>query len=413
MIFVSLYHIIVTYVSFWLWVVPPFGIMLARDIFWLLLFLWFLITHISYIKKFILQWSNVILLMLFLLVVSLVTSVLIWADLSHIAVWIKYSLYYFVPFVTALFIGWVWGNTFVESDMKYWLYKIWQLFIAILLLWWIWQITKNIAPDIMTYIWYGPLWDYIYWNNPPLYYLTWPKWFQRWSGIFSWPNNYWYLLVAFFGLFWYGIRAYVTSFGLKITLWSLFIVTLAATMSRWAILWVLVQVVLIAYVMYYAKRKMILLAVIAWMLAVGWLSLMKWQSTVAHIKAKFTSLQYVQQAPLWLWLWSSWPSVHSQWWYLPENYFVQLMMDLWLHGFILWWIIWIFVFVVIRRIYLEKPSFRNILFFVSMWFVWLMIEGLFLHVLEDSMVNYLYFIVRGIVVWYVANQQKLFKSQSA
>lgn len=412
LIFVSLYHIVVTYVSFWLWVMPPYCVLLVRDA----LRLWgmwlFVLYNFSYIKKYISQWWNFLFIFLILLISSIATSIILGVDVKQMMVWIKYSLYYILPLLSGLYIGCVWANTTSESSMKNRIRIIWKLLVAILIIWWVWQILKNIAPWFMTSFGYWPLGDYVYWQNPPLYYLTWPKGFERWSWIFSGPNNYWYLLVWFFGLYWYGIRAYVSSIWWKIALWSLFIVTLLATLSRWAILWVLVQIILISYIVYSSQRKMILFAIIAWIWAVLWLSVLKRESTLAHVKAKFDSLAYVQQSPLWYGLWSSWPSIHSQWWYLPENFFIQLMMDLWIHWFVIRAIFRIMLFLIIRRLYQQKPSSRNLLFFVSIGFIWLMVEWLFLHALEDSMVNYMYFIIRWIVVWYVAWEHRLFRTHN-
>ena len=410
LIFVSLYHIVVTYVSFWLWRLPPYSILLLRDVSWIVAILLFVLWNLSYLRKHISQWGNFWLLFLILLISSVGTSIVLWVDAKQMIVWIKYSLYYILPLLSWLYVWWVRAQSLSEQVIKKWIHIVWKVIVGVLIVWWVWQILKNLAPWFMTSFWYGALGDYVYWQNPPLYYLTWPKWFQRWSWIFSWPNNYWYLLVAFFWLYWYGVKAYVANMWWKIALRSLFIVTLLATLSRCAILWVLVQIILISYIVYSSKRKMILLAIIAWVGAVIWLSVLKRESTIAHVKAKFDSLQYVQQSPLWYWLWSSWPSIHSQWWYLPENFFIQLMMDLWMHGFIIWAIFWIMFFLVIRRLYQQKPSSRNLLFFVSIWFVWLMVEWLFLHALEDSMVNYMYFIVWWIIVWYVANEHRLFRS---
>lgn len=412
LVFVSLYHIVVTYVSFWLWRLPPYSILLLRDVAWLVAIWLFVLCNLSHLKKYLAQWWNFRLLFLILLISSIGTSIVLWVDVKQMIVWIKYSLYYILPLLSSIYIGCVWANNMSEQSIKKRIHIVWKIIVWVLIVWWVWQILKNIAPWLMTSFWYGVLGDYVYWQNPPLYYLTWPKGFERWSWIFSWPNNYWYLLVAFFGLYWYWIRAYISNMGGKIALWSLFIVTLLATLSRWAILWVLVQIILVAYIIYSSKRKMILFAIIAWVWAVLWLSVLKWESTMAHVKAKFDSLQYVQQSPLWYGLGSSGPSVHSQWWYLPENFFIQLMMDLGMHWFIIRSIFWIMLFLVIRRLYQQKPSSRTLLFFVSVWFVWLMVEWLFLHALEDSMVNYMYFIVRWIIIWYVAWEHRLFRSHN-
>ena len=412
LVFVSLYHIVVTCVSFWLWRVPPYSILVVRDVAWLIAIWLFILYHRNYLKKYLAKWWNFRLLFLALLISSIWTSILLWVGVKQMIVWIKYSLYYIMPLLTWIYVWFVWANSMSEQSIKKRVHTLWKILVWVLIVWWIWQIVKNIAPWFMMSFWYGALGDYVYWQNPPLYYLTWPKWFERWSWIFSWPNNYWYLLVAFFGLYRYGIRAYISHMWWKIALWSLFIVTLLATLSRWAILWVLVQIIMISYIVYSSRRKMIVLAIVAWIGAVLWLSVLKRESTLAHVKAKFDSLQYVQQSPIWYGLWSSGPSVHSQWWYLPENFFIQLMMDLWMHWFVLWAIFWVLLFLVIRRLYQQKPSSRNLLFFMSVWFVGLMVEWLFLHSLEDSMVNYMYFISWWIIIGYVAWEHRLFRSHN-
>lgn len=410
LIFVALYHVIVTCLSFWAGVVPAPVILVVRDLLWLI-WVWTLaLTYQRSIRSFLNQRWSVVVLFTVLILLALLTSIFLGADVRHMVVGFKYSLYYCVPFLSALFVWSVWSSKFEHTDIKKWLHTIRKLFVLILIVWRVRQICKNIFPDLMYWFGYGWLGDYVFGKNPPLYYLTGPNGIQRRSGIFSWPNNYGYLLVVFFGLFWYGVRAYIKNRKTKALLRTLYIVTLVATLSRGAMLWVLVQVLLISYVIYHTKRHIIVLAALAGIGAVVGLSVVKRDSTMAHMKAKFNSLQYVQQAPLGYGLGSSGPSVHSQWGYLPENFFIQLMMDLWIHGFVIRGLLWLVTFLIVRRIYAEKMMSRTLLFFVSVWFVGIMVEWLFLHVLEDSMVNYMYFIVRWIVLWYVSGEWKLFKT---
>jgi hypothetical protein len=101
--------------------------------------------------------------------------------------------------------------------------------------------------------------------------------------------------------------------------------------------------------------------------------------------------------------------VHHSWDFLPENYFLQLMLDIWTLGFILW------CFVMLFWIYKEKILRKNIInqnlwnkevyhIFIALqkWLVALFIMWLFLHVFEDSMVNYLFFVIYGISLWYLS-----------
>lgn len=409
LIFVALYHVIVTFVSFGQLWLPPYGVLIVRDGWWLLAICLMALYHRKWIVKHLQQRWYVWLAALGVLVVALFTSLMLNVDIKHIVVGIKYTLYYIVPFLTALYLGSLWSNVYDKKQFSQWVLWMWRVLVWVLILWWLWQIGKNLLPDFFAWLGYGPLGDYVFGAKPPLYYLTWPRGVQRRSWLFSWPNNYWYLLVVFFWLYWYGIRNYIKQNWAKLLLWSLYIVTLIATLSRGAIMWVLVQVVLISYVIYQAQRRIIFFAIGAWLALVGALSALKWQSTVAHIHAKMQSLVYVQQAPRWYGLWSSGPSIHNQWWYLPENFFIQLMMDLGVHGFIIWAIFWLMVLEAIRRIYVTKPHARSLVFFLTVWFAWIMVEWLFLHVLEDSMVNYMYFIMWWIVVWYVGSERESLK----
>jgi hypothetical protein len=355
---------------------------------------------------------------LVLVIVGFITSIALWVDVQHILVGTKYTLYYIVPFLTAVFIGTAWwSDSRVDPDQdqahRNWdtfIRGLWRLIVAIFMIGWIRQTSKYFFPHVFYDLGYGPLWDYVFGHHPPIYYLTGSGGVMRRSGIFSGPNNYGYFLVATFGLYRYGIKQYLAKPWLKKLARGLFIVTLLATLSRGAIIGVLVQIVMISYVAYNAQRKVILAAIVAGVVAVWALSALKRESTRDHLIAKLHSMQYVQASPLGYGLGSSWPSALSQWGIIPENHFIQLMMDLGVHGFILWGVFWLTVMMTVRRIYINGGRYRSIVFYVTVWFVWLMCEWLFLHVLEDSMVNYWYFVVRGVVIGYVGMMKISWKS---
>jgi len=66
------------------------------------------------------------------------------------------------------------------------------------------------------------------------------------------------------------------------------------------------------------------------------LSLLKDSSTLAHITNKFSSLGYVINQPLGFGLGSSGPAIHHNGGILPENYFIQVMIDIGTVGFLMW-----------------------------------------------------------------------------
>jgi hypothetical protein len=413
--FVVLYHVIVTIFSFWLHRVPPYSVLVLREGLWFIWFAWVVMAYRALVHERIRRRWVPLMRALVLLVVSFGTSIALGVDVKHILVWTKYTLYYIVPFLTAIFIGMAWWSQSHDAHDAYEAWRVWETFIrglwrltvGILIVWWVWQTSKYFLPDFFHHLGYGPLGDYVFGQRPPLYYLTGSGGVMRRSGIFSGPNNYGYFLVATFGLYRYGIKQYLAKPWLKKLARGLFVMTLLATLSRGAIMGVLVQIVMISYVAYNAKRKVIVSAVIAGILAVGALSALKWESTRDHLIAKINSMHYVQESPLGYGLGSSWPSALSQGGIIPENHFVQLMMDLGVHGFIIRSIFWLSVMMSVRRIYINGGRYRSIVFYVTVGFVWLMLEWLFLHVLEDSMVNYWYFVVRGVVIGYVGMMREV------
>lgn len=131
--------------------------------------------------------------------------------------------------------------------------------------------------------------------------------------------------------------------------------------------------------------------------------MLKRGSTLAHIGAKFGSLQYVRDNPLGYGLGSSGPSIHTgHGTILPENFFIQLMVDIGIPGLI---IRLTFRALVLRKSYElrmtnhgYKDKFQILMLVLSFGFLGLLLEGMFLHVFEDSMVNYWFFIIWGIAL---------------
>jgi hypothetical protein len=140
-------------------------------------------------------------------------------------------------------------------------------------------------------------------------------------------------------------------------------------------------------------------------LGIIWLSVLKWSSTIAHIHAKLSSLSYVFEHPLGYGLGSSGPAIHHNGTILPENYFIQLIIDIgWL-----WFGLWI-----VAAYYCIKPYLTTLKTFVQeKWQDYaylsaygigctaLLVMWMFLHVFEDSMVNYTFFILWGVYLGYL------------
>ena len=209
--------------------------------------------------------------------------------------------------------------------------------VSIVLIGFLWQWAKLLRPDFFHTIWYGKLDDYYYGTNPPIYYLTTFEWTLRRQWLFSGPNNYGYFLVAFLPL----IRSFFTKniqkkekSELSIIALLIRFVWMIATLSRSVLVWMVV-VFITMYRKQLKKNKKLILRWWIWIfLALIWLSALKRQSTLWHIASKLNTIPEVISTPLWHWLGSSWPAVHYEWKFLPENYYLQIMLDIWTIGFI-------------------------------------------------------------------------------
>jgi hypothetical protein len=140
-------------------------------------------------------------------------------------------------------------------------------------------------------------------------------------------------------------------------------------------------------------------------LGIVWLSVLKWASTLGHIQAKFGSIKYVLQDPSGYGLGTSWPAVHHNGTILPENYFLQLILDIWTIWFILRALVIRQLQNIsgkIKRYFVDKQNLiYQLRLALTIGWLAMLVMGLFLHVFEDSMVNYIFFILRGVMSGYL------------
>lgn len=397
LLFTSLYHVLVTVLVYGVWLSHPEVLVIIRDGLWLLFFLVLVVVHRKIVFSYLLRTWKLWWVFIVLSILGVGISYLHGKALGDIIVGAKYGLQFFVIFLTAVF---VWQVCAVKQDNAYSkiLKRLFALLLVIMILWFFRQWAKMLWPEIFYRIGYAPLGDWVFGQNPPLYYLTWPWGYARLSGIFSWPNNYGYLFVGVFGLRWWYIRSYVTQKKWKIMLWILFALSVVWTLSRGAIIGIFFQMIALSFVFFHAKRRYIWFLIFMAIWAVVALSLVKWGSTLEHMRTKFSSLTYVIANPWGYGLGSSWPSIHTGHGnILPENFFVQILIDIWVPGLLLWFFFW---YLVLRTVWKTRASNKSgnvLLVALSFSFLGMLLEWMFLHVFEDSMVNYWFFIIWWLV----------------
>lgn len=417
LIIIAAYHIVVTI----LWYGVDLGISqtnisIIRDALWLIFVVLVAIWSDDWIKWYIKKWKKVRILFVVLLLFSVWISYVKWVSLSNMMIGIKYWFYFMVIFLTSTFIWYVWIKKFETKDFS----RIQYLLMWILWIWFIWQILKIIKPDLFMSLWYWKLDDFYYGVNPPIYYLTWYDWIMRWQWLFAWPNNYGYFLVAFLPLvlllWWWtleDLKMFIKNpkWNMNFLLTVLWLVAIALTLSRSAIVWVIVVIVFLARNWIKEHKKLsiwIWLVLVLWLV---WLSILKSESTIWHLEANFAYIWEIVSHPLWHGLGTSWPAIHHEWTMLPENYFMQIMIDVWSVWFILWCatVFWmLIIFKSIQNFFNKwKYSDEDAAVFLQwkrllLGWVALLIMWLFLHVFEDSMVNYLFFCIFGLFSGYLS-----------
>lgn len=416
-ILIALYHVLVTVLSYWLdlWISQT-NISIIRDAIWICFVVLIAIWSNVWIRWYRERWKRVWILFGILILFSLGISFLQWTSVSNMMIWIKYWFYFLVIFLTATFVWYTWIKKFNAKDFS----QIQYLFVWIVLIWFGWQVLKIYRPDLFMSIWYGELNDFYYGTKPPIYYLTWYGWTTRWQWLFAWPNNYGYFLVAFLPLilmFGWETRQELKNFlrnpfqNLNFLLTVVWIAAIIMTLSRSAILWAIVVFAFLARG-WIKKHKKLSIWIFALLLVwIVWLSVLKPESTIGHFKANFAYIWEITNHPLWHWLGTSWPAIHHEWTMLPENYFMQIMLDIWTVWFILWCVVMFSILMICKDIQNTSKKWKynkeDAAAFLQwrrllLWLVALLTMWFFLHVFEDSMVNYLFFCMFGLLSWYLS-----------
>ena len=409
-----LYQVIATFLVYWLHLCESWYPALAREWLWILFLLLVLILWYKKFKLYWKYWEKTWIAFIILIVISILFSLFKDVSWSNMFIWIKYWFWRTFILISASFFGYVISEKRQKSKLVRILPRI---LVCSVWFGFIWQWAKLLWPDFFYSLWYGGLDDYAYWENPPIYYLTWYQWTLRRQWFFSWPNNYWYFLVAFLPLVWWFFTSNIKkkqNVVLSIIALIIWISWMWATLSRAVLVWM----VIVFLAMYWSKlkeKKRWLIRWWVWIVAIlAILSVLKRESTVWHITSKLSTIPEVISQPFGHWLGSSGPAIHYEWKYLPENYFLQIMLDIWT----VWFLFWIFsilclLLIQYKVIWLNKWKLSNeeeyqlkILHRLQIWFFALFIMWLFLHVFEDSMVNYLFFTIYGIVLWSLSTKLK-------
>ncbi|MFA5748443.1 MAG: hypothetical protein WC872_05040, partial [Candidatus Absconditabacterales bacterium] len=126
----------------------------------------------------------------------------------------------------------------------------------------------------------------------------------------------------------------------KIGFIILWILAILLTLSRTAFIGGIVGIAILNFGWIKKNKKISIGILVILILGLIGLSALKRTSTLGHIKEKFSSIIYVINKPSGYGLGTSGPAIHFNGTILPENYFIQLMLDIGTIGFLIWaWLI--------------------------------------------------------------------------
>lgn len=416
LLFIVLYHILVTIICYGIfWWQYQEMLSIARDGIWIIFVLAVIVTHRKHCKWFLKTRKYLLVTLAILLIFSIGISQQIGKSRYDIGIGIKYGLRYIIILITAIRVGYSLALEKNKERFTKFLKRCISLLVIVVIAGFLRQIMKLILPEIFTKIGYGPLKDFVFGDKPPIYYLTGYEGTLRRQWIFSWPNNYGYFLIAFLPMIIIFFRQKFDTIKtffqknkqaiLNTILIILWITAIIMTLSRTAFIGGIIGLALVN-VQRIKQHKKIALGICIFALAgiVG-LSILKWSSTLGHIKAKFGSIAYVVKQPSGYGLGTSGPAIHHTGTILPENYYLQLMLDIGTIGFLLRSVLILNIIRMAKKIQKKTQNKENIYLLrqgLNMGFFALLIMGIFLHVFEDSMVNYLFFIIWWILTGYLS-----------
>lgn len=337
------------------------------------------------------------------------------ADISRYILSIRYSMFGFFIFLVFFLLGkqfLVWkmenlSNFFVKTVK--WIIGLWLF--RWFMLW--------IAPGSITH--FGYTLDSFEWkvgmNPPAVYHTQYKTGFVRNQFLFERPISFGFFLVALWPLF-FVLYISKKSFRKSVIYTSLFWLLIFSTVSR-AARWAWWIQTIILYLLFYRKylkkyKYLIILVVIPMML--WWLYLTKDKflsrqySDTGHVNEVSVAIEKVSEKPiLWRWPASAGPASHhlaEGEEYNPENQYLQIWIEYWFFWFIGWMYLYGFLHVIWYRAYREAKKSTNsktlkrysgLLMALSLWLLWLSIEGLVLHSFVDRMIVYPFMAIFGII----------------
>ncbi len=341
--------------------------------------------------------------------------------------WFKYDTFFLIALLIWLYVPQI------KSNLNILLISIFSSIFIILSIFLPWYIFWDIS-TISNIAWYSTEVS-TYNANSCISFAQNVNGEHRLQASFGWPIRFSVFLVTFYIIFiWFISNKFSWAKRNSLILFaSIFVITwVFFSYSKTSVLWLIFGIILYIFLV----RKIIHHKTISkWMLIISWIIasipvIIIWfikRDLFLHLWSVLNRFENLNQSlemflynPFWYWLWIAgpasqiWSSFWSTWWweiatssitwtylFLPENWFVQILLELgivWIFIFIyLMIIIWIKLYNVSKR----KKDYLSIAIFVS--FISLLFMANFTHAFEESATSYLLFII---IWWYLANKKQ-------
>ncbi len=410
-----------------------------------LLFGWIIIRTIWYgrdhIISFIKKYYIIITLSILLFLMNILYTINhLNEDVVHIIAGIKYDIYFLIILIVSLRFWYILNKNNKWYIIFAYIKRFWK-FILILVIWWvIRQLTKTMYPEFFVqYMWFSMPSDFVPFTKPPIYYITWSGWIQRLSWLFVGPNTLWFFIILFTSLIYYQYKHLLFQTKNRRIILSYILIAIS-TLSRWVIVGIAVQCIVLVFFENYIigkektisfkkiKHKVMIWIVITVISIISffWINQRKQDSNTERFWALSSSLELINKVSfLGNGPWYVWPAKHYDKDYnlnkknnlsMLENIYLQIVINQW----ILWFLILTGIIITLLhyhntiRVQLGNKNIINkqkdyniylIIQYLGIGLISLLSIWWFLHIFIDSMVNYLFFVIYGIWLWYANTNQ--------
>ena len=355
----------------------------------------------------------------------------------------------YIDYLIFAFIGyWVWISLFnglwFDSIFYWWrydflgfvvflIYKHWRVFLKEKLLnliklflisasvsLFLWIMVKFVlGEEVLNYFWFtlevAQFW-FGWWI--PIYQWVEASWIRRFQGILDSPLAMWYFLLLFTGLYSYLNRNKI-DFAFLLWIWVLFTL-IFLTYSRAAMLWVVLALSILFVFSFkhifkhykilfvYGSISLILVFVWLWFIFQDKIHNVFFRdgSTAGHFTRMEIWMDRFLEKPMWAWLATAGPgyryiiewetSLDTDRYYIPESWFVQILVE--------WWVVYFVLFILILTNILQS-LYNSKHRFIFVMLLAVLVMNFFLHVFEYTYTTILLFLF----LWLFYREQNLQK----